>query len=285
MLLVQILLNGILLGGLYGLMALGMGLVWGVLNIVNLAHGAFIMMGGYAVYFLYTLAGIDPFAALPIAMFAMFLFGFAVQYGILNFIVRSAMLNTLLITFGLDVVLTYLAQLLFSADLRAINPPYAGANVSFGEVTIPLVRLGVFAVAVLLAAGLWLLLRMTRLGRAIRATAQNLIAARLYGVDPRILYAVTFGFGAALAGAAGGLYGLVSQISPYVGATLTAKSFVIAIIGGLQNPLGAIVGGMVIGIAEALCALYISPTMVDIISFGLLVLILVSRPAAAFRAA
>lgn len=285
MLLVQILLNGILLGGLYGLMALGMGLVWGVLNIVNLAHGAFIMMGGYVVYFLYTLTGLDPFVALPIGMFVMFLFGFAVQYGILNFIVRSALLNTLLITFGLDVVLTYLAQLLFSADLRAINPPYAGANVSIGEVTIPLVRLGVFGVATLLALGLWLLLRMTRLGRAIRATAQNLIAARLYGVDPRVLYAVTFGFGAALAGAAGGLYGLVSQISPYIGATLTAKSFVIAIIGGLQNPLGAIVGGMVIGIAEALCALYISPTMVDIISFGLLVLILVSRPASAFRAA
>jgi branched-chain amino acid transport system permease protein len=285
MLLVQILLNGILLGGLYGLMALGMGLVWGVLNIVNLAHGAFIMMGGYAVYFLYTLLGIDPFAALPIAMLGMFCFGFAVQYGILNFIVRSALLNTLLITFGLDVVLTYLAQLLFSADLRAINPPYAGANVSISEVTIPLVRLGVFGVAVLLALGLWLLLRMTRLGRAIRATAQNLIAARLYGVDPRILYAVTFGFGAALAGAAGGLYGLVSQISPYVGATLTAKSFVIAIIGGLQNPLGAILAGMFIGIAEALCALYISPTMVDIISFGLLVLILVSRPASAFRTA
>src|SRR5581483_8275664 len=285
MLLVQILLNGILLGGLYGLMALGMGLVWGVLNIVNLAHGSFIMMGGYAVYFLYTLAGIDPFAALPIAMLGMFLFGFAVQYGVLNFIVRSAMLNTLLITFGLDVVLTYLAQLLFSADLRAINPPYAGANVSFGEVTLPLVRLGVFGVAVLLAGGLWLLLRTTRLGRSIRATSQNLIAARLYGVDPRLLYALTFGFGAALAGAAGGLYGLVSQISPHVGATPTAKSIVIDIIGGLQNPLGAIVGGMVIGIAEALCALYISPTMVDIISFGLLVLILVARPAAAFRAA
>jgi branched-chain amino acid transport system permease protein len=285
MLLAQILLNGILLGGLYGLMALGMGLVWGVLNIVNLAHGAFIMMGGYVVYFLYTLAGIDPFAALPIAMLGMFLFGFAVQYGILNFIVRSALLNTLLITFGLDVVLTYLAQLLFSADLRAINPPYAGANISIGEVTIPLVRVGVFGVATLLALGLWLLLRMTGLGRAIRATSQNLVAARLYGVDPRLLYAVTFGLGAALAGAAGGLFGLVSQISPYVGATLTAKSFVIAIIGGLQNPLGAIVGGMVIGIAEALCALYLSPTMVDIISFGLLVLILVSRPASAFRAA
>jgi branched-chain amino acid transport system permease protein len=285
MLLMQILLNGILLGGLYGLMALGMGLVWGVLNIVNLAHGAFIMMGGYAVYFLYTSAGIDPFAALPIAMLAMFLFGFAVQYGILNFIVRSALLNTLLITFGFDVVLTYVAQLLFSADLRTINPPYAGSNFGVLGLTVPVVRLGVFGVALGLALGLWLLLRMTRLGRAIRATAQNLIAARLYGVDPRLLYAVTFGLGAALAGAAGGLFGLVSQISPYVGATLTAKSFVIAIIGGLQNPLGAILGGIFIGIAEATSALYLSPTLVDVISFGLLVVILVTRPASAFRAA
>jgi branched-chain amino acid transport system permease protein len=285
MLLMQILLNGILLGGLYGLMALGMGLVWGVLNIVNLAHGAFIMMGGYAVYFLYTSAGIDPFAALPIAMLAMFLFGFAVQYGILNFIVRSALLNTLLITFGFDVVLTYVAQLLFSADLRTINPPYAGNNFGVLGLTVPVVRLGVFGVALGLALGLWLLLRMTRLGRAIRATAQNLIAARLYGVDPRLLYAVTFGLGAALAGAAGGLFGLVSQISPYVGATLTAKSFVIAIIGGLQNPLGAILGGIFIGIAEATSALYLSPTLVDVISFGLLVVILVTRPASSFRAA
>jgi branched-chain amino acid transport system permease protein len=285
MLLAQILLNGILLGGLYGLMALGMGLVWGVLNIVNLAHGAFIMMGGYAVYFLYTAAGIDPFLALPIAMLAMFMFGFVVQYGILNLIVRSALLNTLLITFGFDVVLTYVAQLFFSADYRTINPPYAGDNFALFGLTVPVVRLGVFAVAVLLALCLWLLLRMTGLGRAIRATSQNLIAARLYGVDPRMLYAVTFGIGAALAGAAGGLFGLVSQISPYIGATLTAKSFVIAIIGGLQNPLGAILGGIFIGIAEASCALYLSPTLVDAISFGLLVLILVARPASAFRAA
>ncbi|HJT05822.1 MAG TPA: branched-chain amino acid ABC transporter permease, partial [Stellaceae bacterium] len=221
MLFAQILVNGVLLGGLYGLMALGMALVWGVLNIVNLAHGAFIMLGGYAVYFLFTGAGIDPFAALPLAMVGMFLFGYLVQRCILNLIVRSALLNTLLITFGLDVVLTYMAQLAFSADFRAINPSYAGANVTLGGITIPLARLAAFLVAVLLAALLWLLLNKTQLGRAIRATAQNLTAARLYGVDPRQLYAITFGIGAALAGAAGGLYGVVSQITPYVGASLT----------------------------------------------------------------
>jgi branched-chain amino acid transport system permease protein len=281
----QILVNGVLLGGLYGLMALGMALVWGVLNIVNLAHGAFIMLGGYAVYFLFTGAGIDPFAALPLAMLGMFVFGYLVQRCILNLIVRSALLNTLLITFGLDVVLTYMAQLAFSADFRAINPSYAGANVTLAGITIPLARLAAFLVAVLLAALLWLLLNKTQLGRAIRATAQNLTAARLYGVDPRQLYAVTFGIGAALAGAAGGLYGVVAQITPYIGASLTAKSFVIAIIGGLDNPLAVVAAGLVIGIAESATSLYLGPTFTDVISFGLLVLILVARPARSLRMA
>ena len=281
----QILVNGVLLGGLYGLMALGMALVWGVLNIVNLAHGSFIMLGGYAVYYLFTLAGIDPFLALPLGMLIMFVFGFLVQRYIINFIVGSALLNTLLITFGLDVVITYLAQLAFSADFRAINPAYAGSNVAIAGITIPLVRLAAFAVAFLLAGALWCVLNATPLGRAIRATAQNLVAARLYGVDPRILYPVTFGIGAALAGAAGGLYGMVAQLTPYIGAELTAKSFVIAIIGGLDNPFRVVLGGCVVGIAEAFGAVYFGATYKNVISFGLLVLILVIRPARALRAA
>ncbi|MFL5412451.1 MAG: branched-chain amino acid ABC transporter permease [Myxococcales bacterium] len=275
----QILANGILLGGLYGLMALGMGLVWGVLNIVNLAHGAFIMMGGYAVYFLFTLAGIDPFLALPIAMVGMFLFGYLLQMFVLNLIVRSALLNTLLITFGFDVVLVYLAQFLFTADFRTINPTYSGSNVDLHGVTIPYSQAGAFLVAILLAGALYVFLDQTRTGRAIRATAQNLTAARLYGVNPRRIYGLTFGVGAALAGAAGGLFGVISQITPYIGITLTAKSFVIAILGGLDKPLGVIIGGLVLGIAEAMTDLYLGSTYKDIISFGLLVLILVARPA------
>ena len=284
MLFAQILVDGVLLGGLYGLMALGMALVWGVLNIVNLAHGAFIMLGGYVVFFLFT-AGLDPLAALPLAMLALFLFGYVIQRTLLNLIVRSALLNTLLFTFGLDVVLTYLAQLLFTADFRTINPSYAGANFSIDDVTIPVGRLVAFGIALLLALLLYLLLDRTRLGRAIRATAQNLDAARLYGVDPARIYAITFGIGAALAGAAGGLYGIVAQITPYIGATLTAKSFVIAIIGGLDNPLKIIAGGVVIGIAEAVTALYLGPTYTDVVSFGLLVLILVLRPARSLKLA
>jgi branched-chain amino acid transport system permease protein len=203
----------------------------------------------------------------------------------LNLVVRSGLLNTLLITFGLDVVLTYLAQLLFSADFRTINPSYAGSNIEIAGVTLPLARIAAFGIALLLASLVWLLLNATGLGRAIRATAQNLVAARLYGVDPRHLYAVTFGIGAALAAAAGGLYGMVAQVTPYIGASLTAKSFVIAIIGGLENPFGVVAGGLVIGVAESAAAVLFGATFTDVISFGLLVAVLVLRPARALRAA
>jgi branched-chain amino acid transport system permease protein len=284
-LLAQILVNGILLGGLYGLMALGMALVWGVLNVVNLAHGAFIMLGGYIVYYLFTGLGLDPFAALPLAALGMFVFGYLLQRYILNLIIRSEMLNTLLITFGLDVVITYLAQLVFSADFRTINPTYSGANVLVFGVTVPLIRLAAFVIAFVLAAVVWWVLNRVSLGRAIRATAQNLTAARLYGVDPRQIYAITFGIGAALAGVAGGLFGTLTHLTPYVGASLTAKSFVIAIIGGLTNPFHVILGGLVVGIAESLASLYFGPTYSDVISFGLLVVVLVVRPARSLRAA
>jgi branched-chain amino acid transport system permease protein len=285
MLLLQILVNGVLLGGLYGLMALGMALIWGVLNVVNLAHGALIMLGGYVVYYLFTGLGIDPFLALPIAALVMFALGYLLQRYILNLIVRSPMLNTLLITFGLNVVITYLAQLLFSADFRTINPGYAGMNFNVGGITIPMVSLAAFIIALVLATLVWLMLNRVSLGRAIRATSQNLVAARLYGVDPRRIYAITFGIGAALAGISGGLFGVLTHLTPYVGASLTAKSFVIAILGGLTNPFYVIVGGIVVGIAEQLASLYLGSTYTDVISFGLLVVILILRPARSLRAA
>ena len=277
-LLAQVLLNGVLLGGLYAIMALGLALVWGVLNIVNLAHGAFIMLGGYLAWYLFTGLGIDPFLGLPITAVAMFALGYLVQRLLLNLIVRAPMFNTLLITFGIEVVITYVAQLAFSADFRTINPSYAGNNVSLGPVIIPEVRLMAFGAAIVLTFGMWIFLLKTRLGRAIRATAQNLVAARLYGVEPRHLYATTFGIGIGLAGMAGSLYGAVSQINPYIGAALTAKCFAISIIGGLDNPLGVIVGGIVLGVIESLALLYVGATFGDVASFCVLVAVLIIRP-------
>lgn len=277
-LLLQILANGVLLGGLYALMALGLALVWGVLNIVNLAHGALIMLGAYVCYYLFTLLHIDPFVALPISMTVLFCVGYVLQRYLLSLIARAAMFNTLLITFGIDVVITYLAQMFFSADYHTINPSYAGANFALFGITLPLVRVLAFGLALVLTVALWLFLGHARIGRAIRATAQNLGAARLYGVEPRRIYALTFGLGAALAGGAGDLYGVVSQINPYIGTALTAKSFAIAIIGGLENPLGVVVGGIFLGIVESLTALYVGPTFVDVASFGILALVLILRP-------
>jgi branched-chain amino acid transport system permease protein len=274
----QILVNGILLGGLYALMALGLALVWGVLNIVNLAHGALIMLGAYVCYYLFMELNLDPFAALPLTMVALFVFGYLLQRYLLNLVIRAPMFNTLLITFGIDIVLTYLAQIFFSADYRTINPTYAGSNFELFGTTVPTLRLLAFVVALVLTCLLWFFLARARLGRAIRATAQNMVAARLYGVEPRRIFALTFGLGAALAGAAGGLYGLVSQVNPYIGGGLTAKSFAIAIIGGLENPLGVVVGGLFLGIVESLTSLYIGPTYADVASFGILVLVLIVRP-------
>ncbi len=277
-LLAQVLVNGILLGGLYALMALGLALVWGVLNIVNLSHGSLIMLGGYATWFLFTGLGIDPFLALPITAAGLFVLGYVIQRGVLNLVVRAPMFNTLLITFGIDVILAYLAQYWFSADFRAINPAYAGSNFTLAGVTLPGVQVAAFVIAIGLTLAMWLFLLHTRSGRGIRAAAQNLVAARLYGVSPKRIYSLTFGLGAALAGVAGGLYGLVSQINPYIGGPLTAKAFVIAIIGGLDNPLGVIVGGVSLGIIESLTALYVGPTYRDVASFGILVLVLIVRP-------
>jgi branched-chain amino acid transport system permease protein len=277
-LLAQVLVSGFLLGGLYALMALGLALVWGVLNIVNLSHGALIMLGAYVTWFLFTGAHLDPFVALPITAVVMFVVGYVIERCVLNFVIRGPMFNTLLITFGIEVILTYLAQLWFSADFRAINPSYAGSNFAIAGITIPLVQVVVFGIAIGLTVAMWLFLLHTRVGRGIRASAQNLVAARLYGVDPKRIYALTFGIGAALAGVTGGLYGTVSQINPYIGGPLTAKSFAIAIIGGLDNPLGVIVGGLVLGLVESLTALYFGSTYRDVASFGVLLLVLIFRP-------
>ena len=236
------------------------------------------MLGAYACYYLFTGFGLDPFGALPIAMALLFCLGYLIQRYVLNFVIRAPMFNTLLITFGLEVVITFLAQMIFSADFRTVNPSYAGANFLWLGATVPLVRLLAFGVALGLTFALWLFLDHTPVGRAIRATAQNLTAARLYGVNPRQLYALTFGIGAALAGAAGTLYGVVSQINPYIGSGLTGKSFAIAIIGGLDKSIYVLVGGLFLGIVEALTALYIGPTYTDVVSFGILVLVLIVRP-------
>jgi branched-chain amino acid transport system permease protein len=274
----QVLVNGVLLGGLYGMMALGMSLIWGVMNIVNVAHGALIMLGAYLTFWMFTLWGWDPFLALPVTVLALFLYGYLLQRCLLNLVVRAQIFLTLLLTFGIEVVMVNVARILWTSDLRQVTPAYAGTNFAVGGLTIPWVRLWVFLTTVVLSVLFLLLLERTRLGRAIRATAEELRAARLCGVPVAHVYAVTFGLGAALAGAAGGLWGMLFPITPVMGGGLTLKSFVVAVLGGLGTMMGAVVGGLVLGLAESVSATYIGPTYSNAIGFGLLVLVLIVRP-------
>ncbi|EFM60135.1 hypothetical protein BIBO2_0972 [Brucella sp. BO2] len=274
----QIVINGILLGGLYAIMAQGLALVWGVLNIVNLAHGTMIMLGGYVTWLVFANFGIDPFIGVFAAAAAMFCFGYALQRCVLNLVARGPMFNALLITFGIEIIFTDVAQHVFSADFRAIIPSYSAVNFNVYGITIPLMNLLAFIAAFVVSGFMFFFMMTTKLGRAIRATAQNLTAARLYGVEPRHLYAVTFGIGVAIAGVAGGLYATVNQLNPYIGVPLTAKSFAITIIGGLDNPLGVILGGLILGVIESLTVLYLGDTYRNVVSFSILVLVLIIRP-------
>jgi branched-chain amino acid transport system permease protein len=278
MLILQVLVNGILLGGLYGIMAMGMSLIYGVMRIVNITHGALIMLGAYITFWTFTLWGWDPFLSLPVTILLLFLYGYLLQRFILNLIVRAQMYLTLLITFGIEVVMVNLARILWSSDLRQVAPSYAAANFSVGGLTIPYVRLWVFVTTIMLSVLFLLLMERTRLGRAIRATAEELRAARLTGIPVGHVYAVTFGLGAALAGAAGAMWGMLFPMTPIMGRPLTLKSFVVAVLGGLGTMMGPIVGGVALGLAESFTSTFIGPTYPNAISFGLLVLILIFRP-------
>lgn len=278
MLELQVAINGILLGGLYALMAFGMSLVWGVLNIVNIAHGAYIVLGGYTSYWLFHLFGIDPFLSLPVAMILMFGLGYVVQRFIINPIVRAEIFFTLLVTFGIDLVLITAAQLAWKTDYRSVTPSYLTDSLVIGDITIPVARLSAFLVAIGITLLLLWLLRVTKLGRAIRAVAQDLDAARLSGVNLSKTYALTYAIAAALAGGAGALLILVMAIHPAIGGPLTLKSFVISVLGGLGTAWGPILGGLTLGVFEEFGALYLGDTMRNAISFGVLVLILIFRP-------
>jgi len=282
MLLMQVLLNGILLGGLYACMAIGFSVIWGVMNIINLAHGSMIVLGAYITYFITTQTGIDPFLTIPISGAGLFVLGFLLQKCLLNFVVHASVFMTLILTFGLDMVMINTNLALFTADIRSITTSYAGLGFQIGEIRLPYTRLGVFILALALTFALYLFMQRTRIGRAIRATAQNVRAARVLGIDTKRIYAVTFGIGACMAGAAGSLMAVVYAFSPVVGASFTMKSFVIVVLGGLGSMHGAIVAGIILGVAENLVSGLLDPGYSDATGFILLVLILVLRPRGLF---
>jgi branched-chain amino acid transport system permease protein len=278
MLWLQILVNGLALGGLYACIAAGFSLVWGVLNVINILHGSLVVLGGYLAFFAYRYAGINPFVSAPAVGVVLGAFGYVVQRTVINRVMGRAVLITLVLTFGLNLLLDNAMLLAFGADYRKVvlDPPLG--VIDLGPIVVPADKLYATAVGVALVAALWLLLRATQLGRAIVAVRMDHDAALLMGIDTRNIYAVTFAIGAFMAGAAGALLSAIFPISPLSSSGYLGKAFVVCILGGLGNVPGAVVGGFALGVIESYGTLLLGPEYPLTVSFGLMILLLVVRP-------
>jgi branched-chain amino acid transport system permease protein len=229
----QIAVNALLLSGILALVALGFSLVWGIMNIVNLSHGAFIVVGAYLTFWMHELLHVDPFLSIPVSMLTLFGVGYLVQKTVINQIIRAPLLATFLLTFGLEILIVNLLNFFFKADTRSVQTSYSGSGFALGPVRVPYMRLGALLVSLALVLALGGFLNRTRLGRAIRATGMDLDAARLSGVKVRTIYALTYAIGAALAGAAGSLLSIMVAFDPNLGGGYTERAFVICVLGGL----------------------------------------------------
>jgi branched-chain amino acid transport system permease protein len=276
----QQLVLGLLLGGVYVSVALGFSLVWGVLNIVNLAHGAFVIIGAYVTWVLFSRLGVDPFLSLPLDAVVLFALGYGLQRGLINRVIRAPLLFTFLLTFGINLVIVSLLLLIFTADFRSVTPSYSGSGLTLGSVTIPYIGLARLGIAILLALLLWLLLNRTRIGAGIQAVGADRDAAQLVGIDLRHVYALTFAIGAAFAGVAGGLIGLEQSITPTAGDPFTLQSFAVVILGGLGRVSATVAGGLLFGLIQVLGlnAPGIGAGYSNAIAFAILVIVLAVRP-------
>ena len=270
--------DGLLLGGVYAAVGIGFALVFGIMNVINLAHGALIMLGAYVTFWLWKLVGLDPFLSIPISMACIFVLGWLIQRYLINYVIRAPMLVTFLMTFGLELLIVDLALNFFSADNRSVSTPLEGSPIQFANITIPLVHFITLGIALLLTGLLALYLGRTRTGNAIRATSMDLDAARLVGINIGRIYALTYALGGAAAGAAGSLIILNYSMSPGGGEFYTLIGFVICVLGGLGSISGALAGGLVFGVVQSLSQAFIGPAFQNAIAFGLLVLILLIRP-------
>jgi branched-chain amino acid transport system permease protein len=270
---------GVIQGGLLALVAVGFSLVWGITNIINLSHGSLAMTGAYLAWLLNVHVGLDPFLSIPIVAVCLFLLGYLIQRGLINLVINAPIFLTLLLTFGLNLVILNVLQLIFTADDRSIETAYASQSFVVGTVNIPYGRLAACLLAVVITVLLAVLMNRTRLGRAIAATGMDRGAARLMGIRARHVYAVTFGIASALAGIAGTMIATVGSFNPTTTPTqLTFDAFVISVLGGLGNMYGALVGGLVLGVAQSLGGLLLTGTWVNAIAMAVLIVTLIVRP-------
>ncbi|KIZ44076.1 MULTISPECIES: branched-chain amino acid ABC transporter permease [Rhodopseudomonas] len=278
MLAAQILINALVLGCLYACIAIGFSLVWGVLNVINLMHGSFIVLGAYLAWGLYRSLHIAPWYALLLAAPLFFAIGYLIQRVILNRVITAPVLVTLTLTFGLDLILNNAMIYYLKADYQKLSLVPPMGSVSLFGVVVPVDRLVATVAALGLTFVLYLILRRLRVGRAIVAVRLDRDAAVLMGVDVNVTYAVAFGLGAALAGCAGVLMALIFPISPLTSTAYLGKAFVVCVLGGLGSVSGALAGGILLALIEGVGSAMIGPAHATTLSFALLIVFLIVRP-------
>jgi branched-chain amino acid transport system permease protein len=259
-------------------MALGLSVIFGVVRVVNFAHGEFAVVAMYATFLLFKAYGTDPLLALLPVAAAFFAVGFALQWFVVNAFVGRPEHEQFILLVGLAIIIVNALLMIFGPDARPTNLPYAFDSYLIGAVLVDKVRLYAAAAAIAVSAGLFAFFHRTRTGAAIRACADNLVGARVVGLDVKRLYALTFGLGLACVGSAGALMVTIADAAPGLGPAYTLLAFTIVIIGGLGSMAGALVGGVLIGVSEALAGFLVAPSMKSMFSFALLIAVLVLRP-------
>jgi branched-chain amino acid transport system permease protein len=274
--LLQTLVNGIVLGGLYSCLAVGFSLVWGVLNVVNMLHGSLIILGGYITYFAWHSYGIHPLLALPVVALLMYLLGYATQLLMINRVVSQPVLTTMTLTFGLDLILYNFMTVYYTATPRRVTLDLGAVEI--GSIVMPVDRLLGTVLALLLTGLLYLVMRRSRIGRAIVAVRMDSAAAALMGIRVNRIYAVTFGIGALMAGVTGVIFAMVYPVTTNLTGTYLGKAFVVCVIGGLGSVPGALVGGIVLGVIESFSGQFFGPQHALTVGFVLMLVLLVVKP-------
>ncbi|HEY3217476.1 MAG TPA: branched-chain amino acid ABC transporter permease [Candidatus Limnocylindria bacterium] len=268
--------DGLMLGFVYGLAAMGLTLIFGVMKVINLAHGPVIALGMYVVYLLFTGVGVNPYIGIVAALFVGLVFGVAMYFVAVDRVINQPELTTLLATYSVNLMVIGIATSAFTTTPRAVD--ISLGSVGLGNVTILGTHAVAVVVAIVVAAALYLFLFRTRTGKSIRAVSNNRAAAELMGIDSRRMLALSFGIGTALAMVSGGLLSTLFSFTPLSGTGHEVKSFVIVVLGGLGNPTGALVGGIVLGLLEGVSTVFIPVSWVPVLEYVIFILILLLRP-------
>ncbi len=274
----QALISGILIGGVYALIGIGLTIIFGVMRVINFAHGDLLMLGMYLTYYLFTLLHIDPFISIVITIPLMFLFGSFLQKAIINRALNALPQNQILLTIGMGLVMSNSIMLAFTSDYKILSTSYSSSSITVLGISISVPLVVSFILTSAITTVLYWFLYRTDMGQAIRATADDREAAQLMGINVRRMSMIAFGIGSALAATAGALISPTYYIFPQVGSTFTLKAFVITVLGGMGSIFGATLGGVLIGVAESIGGVYLGSGWKDVIVFILFLLVLLFKP-------